>query len=229
MTVKAENPGGVDRSHSLSLGPKLAFAAMHFVVVLICLWLAFGGMGWPDPTRAQVLVLCALLYFLRHLVTLFVLLQRKVAMSEVWRLVGFMAIFEIGFLYLGAGGLSGEATPLRPVDWLGAALVLAGSYLNTGSELQRQRWKRHPSSKGHCYTGGLFAYATHINYFGDAVLFTGWAILAVSFLAFSIPLLMSVMFVFLHIPALDAHLSKRYGAEFDGYAKRTAWFIPFLY
>ena len=51
------------------------------------------------------------LHFLRHLVTLFVLLQRKVELSEGLGLTAFIALFEIGFLLLGAGLLSGEATP----------------------------------------------------------------------------------------------------------------------
>ena len=37
-------------------------------------------------------------------------------------------------------------------------LVLAGSALNTVSELQRHRWKRRPENAGHLYTGGLFRY-----------------------------------------------------------------------
>jgi hypothetical protein len=41
------------------------------------------------------------------------------------------------------------------------------------SELQRYRWKRQPQNAGRLYTGGLFAYARHINYFGDQELFTG--------------------------------------------------------
>jgi protein-S-isoprenylcysteine O-methyltransferase Ste14 len=69
----------------------------------------------------------------------------------------------------------------------------------------------------------------HINYFGDSVLFTGWAILAASVFAFSIPVLMIAMFVFVHIPPLDAYLAQRYGDEFKDYAAKTAKFVPFVY
>ena len=162
-------------------------------------------------------------------VTLFVLLKRQVAYAEVFGLLIFIACFEIGFTLLGAGILTEAPTPLGGKDWIAFALVLLGSYLNTGSEVQRWRWKKHPSSKGHCYTGGLFGYATHINYFGDSVLFTGWAILAASIFAFSIPLLMTVMFVFVHTPTLDAYLEDRYGSDVQAYAKKTAKFVPYLY
>lgn len=221
--------GGVDRIHHRSLGPKLTFALLHGSVVATCLWLAFGPLDWADPTRAKVLALAAVLYFLRHLVTLFVLLQRKVDLSEGLGLTLFIAVFEIGFLLLGAGLLSGETTPFGLWDGIGLGLLALGSYLNTGSELQRRAWKKQPSSKGKCYTGGLFAYSMHINYLGDSILFTGWAILTASLWAFAVPALMTYMFIFYHIPPLDAYLSERYGAAFNAYADKTAKFLPFLY
>lgn len=221
--------GGVDRHHDQSFGPKLAFFALHAGVVSVCIWLAFGSFDWADPLRAKVLAGCALLYFLRHILTLFVLLKRRVQMSEVLGLTVFMAVFEIGFLLLGAGALSGTATPFGWLDGIGAAMVLIGSVLNSGSELQRWHWKKNPTSKGKCYTKGLFAYSMHINYFGDSILFSGWAILAASLFAWPIPIFITASFVWFHIPALDAYLAKRYGKDFEAYAAKTAKFIPFVY
>ncbi|MVO18217.1 DUF1295 domain-containing protein [Parasedimentitalea huanghaiensis] len=223
------NSGGINRDHDRSTGPKLIFAVLHGALVAGCLWLAFGGLDWVDEPRARILALCAVLYWLRHLVTLFVLLQRRVAMSEVLGLSVFIGVFEIGFLVLGAGVVSGVLTPLGMLDWAGAGLVLLGSFLNTVSELQRWKWKRKPSSKGRCYMGGLFGYSMHINYFGDTVLFTGWAILTASAFALIIPIFVTLGFVFFHIPPLDTYLAGRYGEEFKAYAKRTAKFIPFVY
>jgi steroid 5-alpha reductase family enzyme len=221
--------GGVDRTHDPSLQPKRVFALLHAALVTICLWLAFGGFDWPDSVRAQVLAGAAFLYFLRHMVTLFVLLQRKVDLHEGLGLTVFFALFEIGFLLLGAGVLSGKETTLGPWDVVGAFLLLLGSAVNTGSELQRLRWKALPESRGRCYTGGLFAYSMHINYLGDSILFTGWAILTTSVWAFSIPVLMTALFIFYHIPPLDAYLEDRYGADFKAYAAKTAKFFPFIY
>ena len=225
----ATQHGGVDRTHESSLGAKILFALTHGGIVVIVLWLAFSGFNWADPVRAKVLAGCAALYWLRHMVTLFVLMQRKVALSEALGLSAFMALFEIGFLLLGAGALSGSATPFGIWDWIALALLLTGSYLNTGSELQRWAWKKRPSSRGHCYTGGLFAHSMHINYFGDTVLFTGWAMLTASLWALPFPLLMAATFIFYHIPPLDAYLAERYGEEFRAYASRTAKFVPFIY
>ncbi len=222
------SPGGVDRAHDRSFVPKLIFAALHGAIVGLCLWLAFA-MEWADPARAKLLAGCAVLYFLRHLITLFALLKRKVALSEALGLSAFMALFEIGFLLLAAGILRDTAVPIGDMDMLSLGLIAFGSYLNTGSELQRMLWKKRPDSKGLCYTGGLFKHSMHINYFGDMVLFTGWALLTTSWLAFVIPLFMTVGFVFFHIPGLDAYLSQRYGTEFDAYAAKTAKLIPFVY
>lgn len=223
------NSGGVNRDHHSSLRPKLTFAAIHAGLIAICLWLAFGGFNWPDPFRAKGLALCALLYFARHLITLFVLLKRRLELSEALGLSGFMALFEIGFLVLGTGILTGTATPIGGWDWLGVALLLIGSYLNTGSEMQRWVWKKKPETKGHCYTGGLFAYSLHINYFGDTLLFSGWALLTASLFAWPIPIFVTLGFIFFHIPPLDIYLAERYGEEFKAYAVKTAKFIPFVY
>lgn len=224
----SKTKGGVNRTHAPSLAPKLAFAALHAAILAICGYLAFG-LDWPDPIRAGLLFAAAALYFARHLITLFVLLKRRVDYSEAIGLSAFMALFEIGFLLLGAGLLSGTAKPLGPLDALAAVLILVGSYLNTGSELQRHIWKRDPAHKGKCYTGGLFAHSMHINYFGDSVLFTGWALLTASWLAAPIPLFITASFVVFHIPALDAYLADRYGDAFKAYASRTAKFVPYIY
>ena len=220
--------GGVDRAHDRSVASKLVFAAVHATIVGLCLWLAFT-LDWTDPARAKLLAGCVVLYFMRHLITLFVLLKRKVELTEALGLSAFMALFEIGFLLLGAGILRDTAVPFAGMDMVALGLVALGSYLNTGSELQRKVWKKRPEAKGRCYTGGLFKHAMHINYFGDMVLFTGWALLTTSWVDFAVPLFMTAGFIFFHIPGLDAYLSKRYGAEFDAYAAKTAKLIPFVY
>jgi protein-S-isoprenylcysteine O-methyltransferase Ste14 len=40
---------------------------------------------------------------------------------------------------------------------------------------------------------------------------------------------MALSFVLLLIPAHDAYLASRYGAEFDEYARRTKKLIPLVY
>ena len=215
---------GVMRSHAPSRAEKRTFIAVHGLSLLGCTFVAFG-MDLPNPSRAKALVLVAALYFLRHAVTLFYLLARKVAWGEVLGLVPFMAAFEIGFVWLGGQ----SSAPFGGLDALGLGLLGLGSYLNTGSEVQRKWWKADPANKGHCYTLGLFGYAMHINFFGDVVLFSGWALLTANLWALALPLMMALMFIFLHIPGLDTYLAKRYGDEFTAYAAKTKKLVPFVY
>ncbi len=233
--------GGVNREHHKSLPEKLVFSLLHLLIVLACAWLIyFDGTAelgqvlnkqWlvHDPVRANILFACIVLYWLRHNITLFYLLVRKVEWSEVFGLVSFFAMIEVGFLMIGVGVFRDAAVELNALDALALALLVIGSFLNSFSEMQRKWWKSKPNSKGHCYTEGLFRYSMHINFFGDVVLFAGWALFVQSIWAFGLPLLMLLMFIFMHIPALDVYLSERYGQEFDDYALKTKKLIPFFY
>ena len=177
----------------------------------------------------MILFLCAAIYWARHGVTLFYLLMRRVDWGEVFGLLVFMGLFDIWMLLVGGGAFRAQAIALNWLDGVALVLFLLGSYLNTGSEVQRKWWKQLPDSKGRCYTGGLFAHSMHINFFGDVVLFTGWALFTQFLWFLGLPLFMFLMFVFYHIPALDTYLAERYGQEFDDYAARTKKLVPFVY
>jgi steroid 5-alpha reductase family enzyme len=233
--------GGVNREHHRSNLQKLTFWLLHLASIGVCGWIAFLG-GWErigawlgreqelaDPVRAKILLGCAVVYFLRHGVTLFYLLERRVDWSEVFGIVSFMAIIEIGLVIVGGGAFRAGPAPLGLLDVAAVILFIAGSWLNTWSEVQRKLWKRDPVNKGKCYTGGLFYYSMHINYFGDVVLFTGWCLLTHSLWTLVLPILMAFMFAFMHIPALDSYLAGRYGAAFDDYARKTKKFIPYVW
>lgn len=233
--------GGVDRTHGDSRLQKTVFWGLHFAIILCCFWLALGGgLDWgagrfglelqfSDPMRASILLACAAVYFLRHGLTLFYLLARRVDWGEVFGLAAFFALFELGLLLLGAGVFRDEPVPLSGLDVVAGVLYLAGSYLNTASEVQRKLWKNQPANNGHCHTGGLFRYSMHINYFGDVVLFTGWCLLTASLWTLGLPLLMLLMFMFVHIPPLDEYLAERYGKEFEAYRAKTKRLIPLVW
>ncbi len=233
--------GGMDRSHGRSVPQKAVFWGLHFAIILFCAWLVLGGgadklAGWlgletglTDPLRARILLACAVIYFLRHGLTLFYLLARRVEWGEALGLSAFFALFEIGLILVGGGLFRNTPIALSGLDVFAALLFLSGSYVNSVSEIQRKLWKRNPDNKGHCYTGGLFGYSMHINYFGDVVLFTGWCLLTGSLWTLALPLLMLLMFMFVHIPPLDQYLAERYGAEFDAYRARTRRLIPFIW
>lgn len=236
MTEADAKRAGVDRTHGRSLVQKTVFWAGHLGLVAVCAWFAFFDgtrvvFGWtlPDPQRARMLLACAALYWVRHGITLFYLLQRRVDWAEVMGLLPFFGLIEIGLLLVGGGAFREGPLALGWLDGVALVLVLAGSCLNSCSEIQRKRWKGDQANKGHCHTGGLFKYAMHINYFGDTVMFTGWSLFSGNPWTLSLPVLMAAMFVFYHIPGLDAYLAERYGEEFAVYAARTKKFIPFIY
>ena len=136
------------------------------------------------------------------------------------------AFIHILFAYFGG---TNPKTLNPAVTTVALILYVSGSTLNTGSEIQRKWWKNQPENKGRLYTQGLFRYAMHINYFGDELLFTGYALFTGVAWALLVPLVMVAGFVSFNIPELDKHLREHYGAEFGDYAQRTKKFVPFVY
>ena len=232
---------GIDRSHDASTVPKIAFCLFHFVSLLLCVWIVLGEGtaligAWlgqelvsQDAHRGSLLLGVAALYWVRHVVTLFYLLVRKVAWGEVLGLSCFILFFEVGLCLVAMGLWRGAPLPFGMFDGMAFGLVLIGSFLNTGSEVQRKWWKQNPAHKGQCYTDGLFAWSMHINYFGDTLLFTGWCLLTGAWWTLILPLFMALSFIYYHIPGLDAYLAERYGEDFQAYSRTTKKFIPFIY
>merc|ERR1712232_220445 len=75
-------------------------------------------------------------------------------------------------------------------------LYSLGSYWNTYSEWRRKIWKQDPRHQGRCYTLGLFSWSRNINYFGDTVLFAGWAVATADIKNAWVPLVMGLSFYF---------------------------------
>jgi protein-S-isoprenylcysteine O-methyltransferase Ste14 len=237
----SQTQAGVDRRHGRSFAEKLTFASGHFLLVLLSAWLTFFnglshigalfGKSWAmaDPIRAKLIFAAIVLYFLRHMITLFVLLKRKIVWSEALGLLAYFAFFELGILLLGGGAFRNHSIPLNWLDILAGILIVIGSFINSFSELQRHWWKQDPSHKGKLYTEGLFHYAMHINYFGDVVLFTGWVLLTHNLWTLLLPISIALQFIYFHIPGLDSYLADHYGDAFQDYAKKTKKLFPFIY
>jgi protein-S-isoprenylcysteine O-methyltransferase Ste14 len=69
----------------------------------------------------------------------------------------------------------------------------------------------------------------HINYFGDILWVTGYALVSRNPWATLVPLGLFCFFAFYNAPKLDEYSRRRYGLEFEAYRKRTAKLIPLLY
>ena len=113
------------------------------------------------------------------------------------------------------------------VDLFCVVISLAGAALSTIAEWQRHTYLQN--SQGSLYTGGLFAYARHINYTGEVLLFLGWSMITRSPLALLVPCFFYATFSSLYVPDLDLHLHKKYGVEFEHYMESTPSLLPFMH
>lgn len=216
-----------------NLLPRWTVMILHTAAVVAIVWLlsagndqlpqAFRQAGWG---RRALVAAFAVIYLVRTIIGMQVLLKRRFGWAEASIV---LAIFISSHAIFAGLSLANPHPLAPPVTVLAVALFVIGSWLNTASEYQRFLWKRRPENRGRAHTGGLFRYAAHINYFGDTVMFSGYALATGSLWAFAIPAYMTAGFIFQHIPNLDAYLSKKYGVEFDNYAARTRKFIPFVY
>ena len=176
--------------------------------------------------RFWILASFGALYLLRLNVMMRWLLPREVSKEEIgFVLLIFVPAIMTSFA-LGANGCDEDIHIALAIGCV--CFYLLGSYLNSGSELQRKLWKSHPENKGKCYTEGLFSLARNINYFGDVVLFSAWALASGRWWNAWAPLFMFLSFVFHHIPEKEAYLEKRYEAEWPAYSAGTK-LIPFVY
>lgn len=212
-----------------SIAPKVAMITWYLICSSGASWLTFTSINGENPSgstdRQVALLSCILIYVARAATTLFVFMKRKIPWWEAaWGggMIGLML-----FLFLRDGLRTSQ--PIAFVDVVGLVLYCAGSYFGSASEYSRHIWKTRPENQGHLYTEGFFKYSRHINYFGDLLLFGGCAILTRQLWTGIVPLVMALNFVFILIPAHDAYLARRYGREFEDYARRTKKLVPFLY
>lgn len=109
-------------------------------------------------------------------------------------------------------------------------IFVAGILIETISELQRKAFKDDPKNKGKVYSGGLFSYARHINYFGYMI-WRGAAALAGGGLAWGTFIVLFFRYNFLNmsIPELDEYCKKKYGEQWVATKRKVPYaFIPGL-
>ena len=154
---------------SPSLGSKITLVCLHLLLLVIVGWLVLGGgiavldnfFGRPHQLasnlRRAALVTAASFYFLRTLATIFVFLKRRMPWSEVGMIALWVALIDVLFAYFGGR----HEGPFGPTSVLGVVLVLAGSAINSGAELQRHLWKQRPENGVICTRAACFDTAAH--------------------------------------------------------------------
>ena len=126
----------------------------------------------------------------------------------------------------------------RSIGWLailGIALWLAGFAVEVVADQQKSTFKRDPTNKGRFISSGLWAWSRHPNYFGEIVLWTGIAMMAIPLLSgWRWVVLISPVFVALlltrvsGIPMLETRAQDRWGEDeaFHVYTRTTPVLIP---
>jgi len=222
--------------YDLSFGRKSVFAICITISVSLSILLMFidhlPAFTWLQPyqisgdfVRRILIAACLIIYFLRLQITVWIFQKRFWTWLETI-MISILMTFAL-FVFAKVGGNNKQAVGI--IEIIGVLLYLSGSYINTFSEYARHVWKLKAKNKGRLYTEGLFRFATHINYSGDIVLFTGFAMITHRFGVYVIPLAMTVNFIFNIIPLLDRYLEKKYGDEFRDYSRKTKKLIPLIY
>lgn len=114
-----------------------------------------------------------------------------------------------------------------PVWFLAVALFINifGVFLHYASDMQIYvELKYNP---GHLITDGLLAYSRNINYFGELLIYSSFALLAVSWIPFAVIAAFIVIVWAPNIRRKEKSLSRF--PEFEAYKKKVKLLIPFIY
>ena len=117
----------------------------------------------------------------------------------------------------------------------GILVWAAGMLIEIVADRQKSAFKSNPDNKGGFISTGLWAWSRHPNYFGEIVLWTGMAIVALPVLhGWQWATLISPVFVaFLlikvsGIPLLEAKADERWGGDedYEAYKRNTPVLVP---
>ena len=147
------------------------------------------------------------------------------SLVTVFLLQGLLA-WVISLPLLGVAVAGGEAGAL---DFIAVAVWLVGFVFEAGGDLQLARFKADPANEGEVLDSGLWRYTRHPNYFGDAVMWWAYYLIALAAGAWwSIigPVVMTWLLLrFSGVTLLERGLKKS-RPGYDDYVARTNAFFP---
>lgn len=125
-----------------------------------------------------------------------------------------------------------SATPatLGFFDYAGILVFAFGLFFETAADLQLSRFKADPANAGRVMDRGLWRFTRHPNYFGDACVWWGLWLIALSvpggFWSIVGPIAMTVLLTSVSgVPMLERTIGER-RPGYDEYARRTSAFLP---
>ena len=128
-----------------------------------------------------------------------------------------------------------EREPFDLAAVVGAVMWVAGFAIEVIADQQKSAFKQDPANAGRFITTGLWAWSRHPNYFGEILLWSGIAVMAVPILSgWRWAMLVSPVFVVVlltrvsGVPLLERRARKRWGdePEFQEYTRRTSVLVP---
>jgi steroid 5-alpha reductase family enzyme len=126
--------------------------------------------------------------------------------------------------------ISGERARLTWLDWTGAVIWLIGFLFESVGDLQLTLFKADRKNKGKVMDRGLWRYTRHPNYFGDALLWWGFFVIALStprgVWTVIGPLIMTGLLMKVSGVALLEKTLAKTKPEYGSYVSRTSSFFP---
>lgn len=156
--------------------------------------------------------------------------------GEYWVVHSFFQVFFLQWVLMQlvaipiVFAMSGEYSISPVLQYLGMAIWIIGFFFEAVGDYQLTQFKKKTSSKGKLMTTGLWSLTRHPNYFGEATLWWGIALLAYgvsnNLLVFIGPLTIDLLLLYVSgIPLLEAKYKGR--ADWEKYAQKTPAFFPF--
>jgi steroid 5-alpha reductase family enzyme len=127
---------------------------------------------------------------------------------------------------------SARPSSLTWIDLVGVAVVVVGLLFETFGDLQLARFKSDPANRGKLLTHGLWRYTRHPNYFGDALVWWGLTLIALStptsLWTLVSPVIMTILLMKVSgVALLEKELSKS-KPGYREYVESTNAFLPWF-
>lgn len=165
---------------------------------------------------------------------------RYINMRKRWgtsfpRLKAFLNVFVLQgvLLYIIALPIIGANTminqELKAINYIGIVVWIIGFFFESVGDKQLKDFIQNKNNKGKLMTGGLWQYTRHPNYFGEATMWWGIFLIAISSIdqiGFIVsPILITLLLLFVSgVPLLEKKYKDR--EDFIEYSKRTNKFFP---
>ena len=159
--------------------------------------------------------------------------NRPLRLFMAWTLQGLWVLLTAAAALAVITG--GVREPLGAIGIAGIIIWSIGILIEIIADRQKSKFRDDPDNKGKFINVGLWAWSRHPNYFGEIVLWTGMAIVAMPVLqgwqwaALISPVFVTVLLTMISgVPLLEKQADERWGGEkdYEDYKRSTPVLIP---